>query len=76
MQYESPPHPIEFSHLSVPERIFMAEALWDSVYDEADNLPISEEIKQELDRRLAAEKEGKVTFSSWEDVKARLFKKI
>ena len=65
----------DFSHLSTPERILLAEALWDSVYEEAQNLPLSEEIKQELDRRLAAEEAGEMKYYSWEEVKAELFKK-
>lgn len=40
----------DFSHLSPEERIQLAEDLWDSL--EPTNLPISDELGGELDRRL------------------------
>jgi putative addiction module component (TIGR02574 family) len=40
----------DFSHLSPEERIQLAEELWDSL--EPTNLPLSEEVGTELDRRL------------------------
>lgn len=40
----------DFSHLSPEERIQLAEELWDSL-DSAE-LPISEDLGAELDRRL------------------------
>lgn len=40
----------DFSHLSPEERIQLAEELWDSL--EAAELPISEDLGAELDRRL------------------------
>jgi len=40
----------DFSHLSPEERIQLAEDLWDSL--EPTEVPISEEVGAELDRRL------------------------
>ena len=45
----------DFSHLSAEERIQLAEELWDSL--EPTNLPVSEEIGAELDRRLERHRE-------------------
>jgi putative addiction module component (TIGR02574 family) len=40
----------DFSHLSAEERIQLAEELWDSL--EPQQVPLPEELNQELDRRL------------------------
>jgi putative addiction module component (TIGR02574 family) len=40
----------DFSHLSPEERIQLAEDLWDSL--EPTDLPVSDEVGAELDRRL------------------------
>jgi putative addiction module component (TIGR02574 family) len=40
----------DFSHLSPEERIQLAEELWDSL--ETADLPVSEDLGAELDRRL------------------------
>jgi putative addiction module component (TIGR02574 family) len=57
--------------LSVRERIQLVQEIWDSIAAEVDQLPISEEMRGELDRRLAAldADPGKVV--PWEDVEAR-----
>jgi len=43
----------DFSHLTVAERIELAMKLWDSVIPHADQVPITDAQKQELDRRIA-----------------------
>lgn len=63
---------IDFSALSLPERILLAERLWDSIAEDAEAekaLPLTEEQKRELDNRLAAEEAGKLETFSWEEVK-------
>ncbi|MCC5664899.1 addiction module protein [Nostoc sp. CHAB 5784] len=48
-------HPISkvnISELSVSERIQLAEDLWDSILTTPDKVPLNDEQKQELDRRL------------------------
>ena len=45
----------DFSHLSPEERIQLAEELWDSL--ESAELPISEDLGAELDRRLERHRE-------------------
>lgn len=63
----------DFSGLSVAERILLVESLWDSIARDARaELPIAKEQQQELDRRMEAEKTGKIGYCSWEEAKARL----
>jgi len=42
--------------LSVPERLQIATAIWDSIAAEPERLPLSEERQQEILRRSAAYK--------------------
>ncbi len=60
--------------LSVAERLRLVEEIWDSISESPDELPIPEWHRQELDRRLAACKANPEAGSSWEEVKARLWK--
>ncbi len=66
-----PSRPIDFTHLSVAERILLAEELWDSVAVEQDAPPLSPEQQAELQRRLAVADRGEMTYSTWQDVKLR-----
>lgn len=58
--------------LSKAERILLAEALWDSVADEDDLFPLTEEQKNLLDVRLAKYKEDMAAGSTWAEVKHRI----
>ncbi len=58
--------------LSIPERILMVEAIWDSIAENDDKLELSNNTKQILDERLAAHEDNPNAGSSWEDVKARI----
>jgi putative addiction module component (TIGR02574 family) len=59
-------------HLSVEERLRLAEQIWDSIAENPENLPLSEAQRAELDRRLEAYKQSPDAGSSWEEVKERL----
>jgi putative addiction module component (TIGR02574 family) len=63
---------VDISQLSVAERIQLAEDLWDSILEQQEELPLSEEQQQELDRRLENYNSNPTTGSSWEEVKKRL----
>ncbi|PHJ61998.1 addiction module protein [Nostoc linckia z18] len=68
-------HPIlkvDISELSVSERIQLAEDLWDSILATPDEVPLSDEQKQELDRRLEMHRQDPNRGSSWQSVKQRL----
>jgi putative addiction module component (TIGR02574 family) len=60
--------------LTVAERIELAEAIWDTVAEDAgvDVLAVSEDHRQELDRRLEDLEENPSAGSSWEEVRTRL----
>jgi putative addiction module component (TIGR02574 family) len=69
-----PKHP-DYSHLSVPERISLAQELWESVYDQAAEIPLTEAERQELERRWALYESGSMATSTWPEVKQRLLAK-
>ncbi len=59
--------------LPAPERVRIADALYDSVEQDPDAFPLTEEQKKELERRLEDYRNNPDTGSSWEDVKTRYF---
>lgn len=61
---------IDFSHLSPQERLDLAGDLLDSL-GEAD-VPLSADLKAELDRRDASFAEARAHAVPWADVRARL----
>jgi putative addiction module component (TIGR02574 family) len=65
----------EILKLPKEERLLLAEALWDSVEEVSDSSwHISNEWREEIDRRYRLYKEGKTTLFTWEEVKQRLSK--
>ncbi len=58
--------------MSVPERILMVEAIWDSIAENDEQVELSAETKQILDERLEAHKNNPDEGSSWNEVKARI----
>ena len=55
--------------LSVAERIQMVEDIWDSIAAVPEAVPLSEDQKSELDRRLEAYHLNPDAGSPWSDVK-------
>jgi putative addiction module component (TIGR02574 family) len=64
---------LDIDQLSVPERLDLITAIWDSIPEEDESLPLSQWHREELDRRLA--NRGTKPAISWEEVKARLRRK-
>lgn len=62
--------------LSIPERIQMVEAIWDSIEDKGEQLGVSSETIQLLDERLDAHVNNPSEGSTWNDVKARIQKQF
>jgi putative addiction module component (TIGR02574 family) len=58
--------------LSIPERILLAEELWDSIVEEQEKLHLTDVQRQELDRRIDDYNFSPQSGSSWEDVKNRI----
>lgn len=62
----------EILKLPSAEKILLMEKIWDSLNSE--ELTLSREQKEELDRRLERIKSGKAKFFTWEQVKSELKK--
>jgi putative addiction module component (TIGR02574 family) len=58
--------------LSVPERILMVEAIWDSIAENEEKLELTDEVKELLDSRIDAQKNNPKEGSNWDEVKARI----
>lgn len=54
--------------LTLNQKIEMTETLWDSIYHEAQQLPITDEQARLLEQRLAAYGENPEAGQSWEQV--------
>jgi len=61
--------------LTIPEKLKLIEDIWNSVIVEADQIPLTQSQKEELDRRLASYSNLENQGESWEIVKQRIFKK-
>lgn len=59
---------MEIGSLTVSERITLAEALWDSVVAEDNEIELTENQREELDRRLAAFEIDRDEGSSWSSI--------
>lgn len=55
--------------LSVDERIHLVQTIWDSIADDTETAPISEEHKIILDERLKAHTDNPNDIVGWDDVK-------
>jgi putative addiction module component (TIGR02574 family) len=62
----------ELLKLSVPERIQLAEDLWDSIAAESEALPLTEAQKAEIEHRLAEHGRDPESAIPWEEVRGRL----
>ena len=63
--------------LSLPlaERMRLVDELWESILLQADEVPLTDEQRAELDRRLARYEADPSTASPWDEVRARLWDK-
>jgi len=66
---------LDFSHLSLAERIQLAEDLWDSLDDAPEALELTPAQRAELDRRLEEHRLHPEAAIPWEQVRADLFKR-
>ena len=62
--------------MSPEDRLKLVEEIWDSLATEADQAPITDAQRQDLQRRLAAYEANPKAGSSWEEVKARLLERL
>jgi putative addiction module component (TIGR02574 family) len=61
--------------LSVEERIQLVEAIWDSIADRPESLPVTGAQQAELDRRLVAHRKDPGATRSWPQVRDELKRK-
>ncbi|HXC39606.1 MAG TPA: addiction module protein [Burkholderiales bacterium] len=62
----------EILELPVAERIRLVEQIWDSIAAVPEAVPVSEELKAELDRRLVEFEANPDGGSPWEEVRERI----
>lgn len=62
----------EVLKLSVPERIRLVEAIWDSVAEQPEKVQLAPWQAEELDRRLAAYQANPAEGIPWAEVKKRV----
>jgi putative addiction module component (TIGR02574 family) len=66
----------EARKLSVADRLHLVEELWNSIGGEQDDLPLTAEQREELDRRLADLAANPDAGTPWSEVRARLERKL
>lgn len=59
----------EIDAMPIEEKLELSEALWESIYGSAEELPVPDWHKQLLDERL---QEPNPQFDTWENVRKRL----
>ena len=59
----------EILKLSVAERLELVEAIWDSIVDAPESLPVTAAQKQELERRLAEYQKNPDEGRTWEEIR-------
>lgn len=69
-------HEAVLSLLSLPERVELAQELWDSVHESACAAPFTPEQLAEIDRRVAALDAGEMTCNPWRDERSRLLRDL
>jgi len=63
----------DFSHLSVAERIHLAQELLESVCPRTQDAPLTDAERRELERRWESFEAGRMTAAPWEEVRKRIF---
>jgi putative addiction module component (TIGR02574 family) len=63
---------MDIQSLSTPERILLAEQLWDSVRDKSDEIEVTPEQIRLLEARLTALEVDGDLGDTWENVKSRV----
>ena len=62
----------KIAQLSTPEKILLAEDLWESIASDESNMPIPQSHKEELERRYKNHKSNPGTLLSLEELQARI----
>jgi putative addiction module component (TIGR02574 family) len=62
----------EYRKLPIPERIQLVEEIWDSIAQDAKALPLSDDLRTELDRRWAEHERDPSSAIPWDQVRSEL----
>ena len=62
----------EIKRLSLPQRLIIAQDIWDSIALESGKLPMPLWQKNELEKRYDQYKQGKLGLHNWREVHAEL----
>ena len=65
----------EVLELPIPERARLAQAIWDSIAEVPESVPLTEWEREEIDRRLAAYLKSPNDGAPWSEVKARILRR-
>lgn len=60
--------------LSVAERIILVEEIWDSIAADKETFELTQEQKDELNRRIEADRQNPDEGRPWEEIKAESLK--
>jgi putative addiction module component (TIGR02574 family) len=63
----------EIRKLPVTERLQLVGEIWESILEDPELLPVSQELIQELEARLAAHRREPGSAIPWEDVDREIF---
>ena len=64
----------EVKKLSIPERLALVEEIWDSIAEDNEYFELTDEQRQELDRRLESFRMNPSQGRTWEEIKAEFLK--
>jgi putative addiction module component (TIGR02574 family) len=64
----------EILELPVAERVKLVQAIWASVSELPEPFPLSEAVREKLDRRLEAYRRDPEAASPWPEVKKRILR--
>lgn len=65
----------EIGTLSVEDRIYLVQAIWDSIADEQDYPDLTDSQKRELDKRIDDYERNPDQVITWEEIKTSITKK-
>lgn len=63
----------EAKKLSIQERLALVQEIWDSIADDNECFELTDEQRQELDRRLQSFRENPSQGRAWEEIKTEFF---
>ena len=62
----------EINKLSLPQKLILAQDIWDSISRDSGKLTMPEWQKNELEKRYEHYKQGKMELHNWQDVHSEL----